>query len=110
LRLLLDENLSPYLAAALADAYPDSAHVRDIGLARAPDERVWRAAIDGGYLLVSKDSDFHQRSFLRGHPPKVVWIRLGNCTTAQILELLRTRRAAIERFTADPEASFLALG
>ena len=110
LRLLLDENLSPALSAALGDLYPGSAHVRDLGLARASDERVWRAAIEGGYLLASKDSDFHQRSFLRGHPPKVVWIRLGNCTTAEIFDLLRIRRPEIERFTEDPDASFLALG
>ncbi len=110
MRLLLDENLSPYLVDALADVYPDSAHVRGVGLARAPDERVWQAAIDGGFLVVSKDADFHQRSFLRGHPPKVVWVRLGNCTTDQILELLRNRIKEIERFAADPEACFLALG
>jgi predicted nuclease of predicted toxin-antitoxin system len=33
---------------------------------------------------VSKDTDFHQRSFLFGGPPKVVWIRLGNCSTEDI--------------------------
>jgi len=46
---------------------------------------------------------------LFGHPPKVVWIRLGNCTTAQVEALLRTRHADLLAFDQDAEASFLAL-
>ena len=30
-------------------------------------------------------ADFRQMSFLFGAPPKVVWIRLGNCSTEEIL-------------------------
>lgn len=60
-------------------------------------------------MIVSKDSDFHQVSFLRGAPPKVVWIRRGNCTTANIEALLRSRRSEIFAFGADTEAAFLAL-
>jgi hypothetical protein len=40
-RLLLDQNLAPALARRLADLYPDSAHVREFGLATADDEAVW---------------------------------------------------------------------
>jgi predicted nuclease of predicted toxin-antitoxin system len=59
---------------------------------------------------VSKDADFHERSFLLGHPPKVIWIRRGNCSTDQALALLRSEHEAIIRFEADGETSFLALG
>ena len=41
MRLLFDENLAPRLVAALADLYPDSGHVRDVGLARANDAEIW---------------------------------------------------------------------
>ena len=108
--MLLDQNLSPRLAVELVDAYPGTVHVRDLGLARADDEQVWQAARDGDFLLVSKDADFHQRSFLRGHPPKVVWIRLGNCETLSVRNLLLDRQGEISRFVADPAAAFLALG
>jgi len=43
-RLLLDQNLSPHLVDALQDLYPESAHVRDVGLASADDEAVWSFA------------------------------------------------------------------
>jgi predicted nuclease of predicted toxin-antitoxin system len=60
-------------------------------------------------VIVSKDGEIHQRSFLLGHPPKVVWIRRGNCSTRDIETLLRDRLPDLLSFDADPEASFLAL-
>jgi predicted nuclease of predicted toxin-antitoxin system len=109
-KLLLDENLSPDLVHALSAEYPGSAHVRDLGLKSATDLAVWERARSDGYTLVSKDSDFRQMSFLFGAPPRVVWVRLGNCSTAEILALLRNRRAALQSFWEDPEAAFLVLG
>ena len=60
-------------------------------------------------MIVSKDSDFQQRAVLWGHPPKVVWVRLGNCSTTDVSDLLRIRLADLLAFEADPVASFLAL-
>ena len=110
MKLLLDQNLAPGLVTALATLYPDSAHVRERGLATADDDAVWRYAADQGFTIVSKDADFHERSFLLGPPPKVIWIRRGNCSTDEVLALLHDAHAAIVQFEADPEASFLALG
>jgi len=109
-RLFFDQNLSPRLVLALGDVFPDSVHVREVGMARAIDDQVWTHALDEGLLIVSKDADFHQRAFLSAPPPKVIWIRLGNCTTAEIEKLLRDQLAAIQLFVADPHAAFLALG
>jgi predicted nuclease of predicted toxin-antitoxin system len=109
-KLLLDQNLSPRLIAALADLFPDSRHVRELGLASAEDAVVWHYAAEHGFTIVSKDADFHERSFLLGHPPKVIWIRRGNCSTDQALGLLRSEAESINRFGTDSETSFLALG
>ncbi len=109
MKFLFDQNVSPRLVAGLSDMYPGSVHVRDIGLARANDAAIWGYARDHGLTIVSKDSDFHQVSFLRGPPPKVIWIRRGNCTTTDIKALLRSSRTEILAFGADAEAAFLAL-
>jgi predicted nuclease of predicted toxin-antitoxin system len=106
-KLLLDQNLSPRLAHVLRDVYPECAHVRDVGLERADDDQLWNYAAAHGYVIVSKDSDFHQRSFLFGHPPKVIWIRRGNCSTSEIETALRYARERIAAFIADAEESFL---
>ena len=110
MRLLFDQNLSPGLVGRLAEDYPGSTHVRELGLQAADDESVWELARREGFVIVSKDGDFHQRSFLLGHPPKVIWLRLGNCSTEQIAVLLHLHRSAIEAFGADGQAAFLALG
>ena len=68
---------------------------------------MWEYARTHGFAIASKDSDFHQRSFVFGAPPKVVWLKLGNCTTQEIQDLLRSRSADIEAFDRDAAAAFL---
>jgi predicted nuclease of predicted toxin-antitoxin system len=109
MRLLFDQNLSHRLVAMLANEFPGCVHVRDVGLSTAVDQAIWQFALQHGLAIVSKDSDFQQRALLRGHPPKVVWVRLGNCTTTAIVALLRARQVDLLAFEADAQASFLVL-
>ena len=109
MKLLLDQNLSPSIAQSLQNLFPGSTHVRDVGLQESSDLDVWSHAASQGFTIVSKDSDFHHRSFHRGTPPKVIWIRRGNCTTREIERLLRERSSDIEAFDSDSESSFLVL-
>jgi predicted nuclease of predicted toxin-antitoxin system len=109
MKLLFDGNLSHKLVWLLADLFPDSIHVQDVGLETADDSVVWDYAKDNDLMIVSKDSDMHQRSFVFGHPPKIIWVRLGNCSTAGIETLLRRNFAAVKTFYEDLYASFLSL-
>ncbi len=109
MRLLFDQNLSHRLVTLLASEYPGSVHVRDVGLNAADDLAIWQFAAQQELVIVSKDSDFQQRALLHGHPPKVVWLRLGNCTTAAIVALLRARQPDLLVFEADATASLLVL-
>ena len=109
MKLLFDENLSPKLVVRLADIFPDSLHVRDVGLQAANDPAVWEYARDNDLVIVSKDADMHQRSFLFGAPPKIVWVRLGNCSTNDVENLLRRHVNVLNIFYSDEVASFLSL-
>lgn len=109
MKLLFDENLWHKLVSSLADVFPDSVHVRNVGLKAADDPTVWEYAKENGLIIVSKDADMHERSFIFGYPPKVVWVRLGNCTTTDVENLLRRELPVIEIFYRDDYASFLAL-
>ena len=109
MRLLFDQNLAPRLSIDLADLYPDSAHVRHVGLERANDDLVWRYAKAGGFAIVTKDDDFRQLSFVFGPPPKVIWLRLGNCSTATVEATLRGRQSDVVAFGADATAALLLL-
>ena len=110
MKLLFDENLAARLARDLADVYPESAHVSALGLGGASDRAIWTRAAADGFVLVTKDEDFHRLSVLLGPPPKVIWIRLGNCTTEDVARLLRFRAEDVMAFVDHEEAAFLELG
>ncbi len=92
MKLLFDQNLSPRLVARLADLYPASAF-----------------AGREGFTIVTKDADFSDLCLLRGFPPKVVWIRRGNCTTDAIEQILRHHHDDIRNLEADGATGVLAL-
>ena len=110
MKLLFDHNLSYKLVGRLADLLPDAVHARTINLHEADDHTVWGYARANGFAIVSKDEDFHQLSFLYGAPPKVVWVRLGNCTTADIEQALRRHHSDLLYFDANEEGAFLIVG
>ena len=109
MKLLFDENLSHKLARRLAGLFPHSLHVRDVGLKATDDPLVWEYAKSYGFMIVSKDMDMHDLSLVFGNPPKVIWIRLGNCSTSQVENLLRQEFATIKDFYEDEAVSLLAL-
>ncbi len=107
MRLLFDHNLSRKLVRRLSDLFPDSTQTGLIGLAASPDATVWEHARKNGFGIVTLDADFADLSLLRGHPPKVIWLRCGARTVAEVEEFLRRNHRQIELFAADPTASYL---
>lgn len=109
MKLLFDESLSSKLSSRLSDLFPNSLHVRDLGMQATDDSIVWDYAKDHNLMIVSKDSDMHDLSLLFGNPPKVIWLRLGNCSTSQVENLLRREFDTIKLFYEDDSSSLLAL-
>ncbi len=109
MRLLFDQNLSPRLVRLLSDVYSECSHVQELGMDKSSDTDVWNYAAEHGYTIVSKDSDFHQRSLLLGAPPRVIWIRQGNCSVTDTADLLRKSFITVEHFHMREEKAFLAL-
>ena len=109
MKLLFDHNLSHRLIAELENLYPGSKHVAEFDMATASDDVIWSYAKEHEMTIVSKDSDFYYRSMLLGYPPKVIWIKLGNCKTIQIASLLQTHHANLLEFERDKSVSFLIL-
>ena len=109
MKFLFDENLSDRIVPQILDLFPASAHVKSHGLLRTNDTLIWSFARDHGYLIVSKDADFHQRSLVSGHPPKLVFLRVGNCPTNRITQLLRDNHLLLSAFNLDSDASILIL-
>ena len=96
MKLLLDQNISRRIVPALDAVWPGSKQVALLELDRASDAQLWEYARDHGSVIVTKDSDFEEPGLLKGSPPKVIWLRLGNVSNQQILDALPGRRAELE--------------
>jgi predicted nuclease of predicted toxin-antitoxin system len=107
MKLLFDQNLSFKLCALLADLFPDSKSVRELGLDKSDDLVIWQRAKDFGYTLDSQDSDFAQMAAHYGHPPKVIWLRCGNQPVAIVEALLRRHAEGIAEFDGNVAAACL---
>ncbi len=109
MKLLFDQNLSPRLVNRLADLYADSTHVYLIGLDQAPDATIRNYARDNEFIVVTRDADFSDLNVMLGFPPKVIWIRRGNCTTAEIESMLRSNYESVKALEADENVGILTL-
>ena len=107
MKLLFDHNLSRVLVERLRDIFPDSQHVLDAHLESQQDIDIWNYAERNGFIIVTKDADFHQFSVTRGHPPKVIWLRIGNRPTQAVADLLRNRQGDIREFAEIESESLL---
>ena len=107
--LLLDENLSPKLAARLDGDFPGIKHVLHVGLDNDEDSRIWEFAKREGYVIVTKDKDYLDFSRRCGSPPKVILLTVGNCRLTILEGFLKTHRARITAFIDDQNSGLLQL-
>jgi predicted nuclease of predicted toxin-antitoxin system len=108
-KLQLDENLSDRIISRIADLFPGSTHIKAVGLKEADDRVVWEWVKQNGFTIASKDTDFHQRAIVFGHRPKFIWLRVGNCQTSLITNLLRSRYQVIRQFIQSEAESLVVL-
>jgi predicted nuclease of predicted toxin-antitoxin system len=92
---LLDAHLSPELKHLLADLFSVIEHVEDAHLLLKSDTDIWNYALAKDCVIVTKDSDFRNRVKVARKSPKIVWMRVGNCSTERAEKILRTNSEAI---------------
>jgi predicted nuclease of predicted toxin-antitoxin system len=102
-KFLIDNQLPSALAAYLHDKGFETEHVLDIGLADASDVALCKYATENKCVIVSKDEDF---LYLANRPKadfQFLWIRLGNCRTAVLLENFERVWQKVETSLAEGE-------
>ncbi len=98
MKLLFDNNLSHKLATRLDDIFPCSTHVMIENLDEAEDKDIWEFAKKNGFTIVTKDADYNEINLVRGFPPKVIWLRIGNCKISDIEGIIRKNAIIISEF------------
>jgi len=109
MKLLFDHNLPPSLVKRLSDLFPLSEHVFTLGLDRVSDSEIREYAQREAFMVVTKDADFSDLCILRGFPPKIIWIRRGNCSVDDLEALLREHHEQIETLETDTVNGILTL-
>lgn len=109
MKLLLDQNISRKLVKRFARAYPGTSHVCLLGLQSASDLEIWEYAQTNSFVIVTQDSDFSEYVAVHGHPPKVIWLRIGNTSTKTIESLLLNRKMDMSAFEKNTEKGCLVL-
>ena len=109
MKLLFDHNLSPKLIYRLAELFPNSNHVYQLGLDQVEDRQVWQYAKANGFTIVTKDSDYNELLILLDFPPKIIWIRRGNCSTNEIENILRMHYLDIQELINTESLGMLTL-
>jgi len=101
LRLIFDQNISFRVVPKVLDFLPNSIHVRTLNLEDTKDESIWHYAKRYGDAIITFDQDFSELAMLRGAPPKVIWLRIGNSTNNEIADFLKAKLILIESFLND---------
>lgn len=105
MKLLFDQNISFRVAMKLKNDLPDAANLKTLYLTNKSDLDLWHFAKQEGYTIVSFDADFYDLATLYGHPPKVIWLRIGNTSTDNLVRVLRNHADLIKAFITDKNYS-----
>ncbi len=101
MKLLFDQNISFRLIKRIIDLFPNSKQVRELGLENSSDTEIFDFAERNDYVIETFDSDFCNLNIIKGFPIKIIWIRTGNTTTANLENLLRKKSDIIKLFLSE---------
>ncbi|MGP8323480.1 MAG: DUF5615 family PIN-like protein [Methanosarcinaceae archaeon] len=102
MKLLFDQNISFRIIRVLSDHFSDAKQVRELELENCTDLEIWDFARDNDYSIVTFDSDFYDLSVIKGIPPKIIWLRIGNTSTENIAKVLMDNCELISEFIHSP--------
>ena len=103
MKLLPDQNISFRITSKIQDLFRGSKQVRDLGLENSKDSFVWNYANENNHCIGTFFGDFYDLGLIKGSSPKVIWLRLGNTSTQNIVTVLRKNYDLIKTFLSDPD-------
>jgi len=88
MKFLVDVQLPGTLVRWLKNRNHDAVHVLERNLGQTDDRTLWRIAKEEGRIMVSKDEDFFILATRPNDTGHLLWLRMGNCRTNQLLTLI----------------------
>lgn len=109
MKILIDENLPASLAKTFLTVKLEAFHVSQFNLLKASDGAIWEYAKNENMTIVSKDNDFYFLSVLKGYPPKVIYLQVGNCSVANLKNIILSKKEIIFEFLQNMESGLLVI-
>ena len=104
MKILIDQNISFRLSPYLKAEFPNILHVKEVGLTDFSDHKIFQFARQNEFIaIVTLDEDFNNLQLEFGTPPKIVWLRVGNCSTKSLAKIILDKAATIKTFLTTTE-------
>jgi predicted nuclease of predicted toxin-antitoxin system len=102
MKILIDQNISFRIVARIQQAFPNIAHVKSLNLIDENDYKIFKFARQNGFdAILTLDEDFYNILLEYNPPPKVIWLRIGNCSTAHLAQIILNNQTDIQTFLND---------
>lgn len=96
MKFLIDAQLPLTLARWLRGRNCDAMHVLEINAGQFDDRKIWELAINEQRILITKDEDFFILATRPNDTGRLLWLRMGNCRTTDLISSLNRRWEYIE--------------
>jgi predicted nuclease of predicted toxin-antitoxin system len=107
MKLLFDQNISHRIINLVQQEFPNAQQVRHLNLENYTDNQLWQFAKENDFSIVTFDSDFIDITTLKGTPPKIIWLRLGNTSTISIANKIISNKSQIYDFLLSADSAFM---
>jgi len=108
MKVIVDQNISFRIIPSLNGLFEDIKHIKDVNLVNADDFEIYMfARVNGFDAILTLDEDFYNLQLTHGIPPKVVWLRTGNCSTSILTAIIHKHIKDIYNFYGNDDLDCL---
>lgn len=99
MKLLVDQNISHKLIPFLKGKFSSIYHVKELGLINTDDHAIFMYARENIFdAVITLYDDFVRLLNQFSAPPKIIWLRTGNCSTSFLAKILDLKFDLIKEF------------
>lgn len=110
MKFLVDTQLPPRLVEYLSQKGENVVHTSSFPSGHLlTDKQIREIAVQQERIIITKDSDFLDFFLMKGAPPIVLLIKIGNCSNQELLKTIDERWLLIQQKFHDEKASFIVL-
>jgi len=110
MKVLIDQNISHRIVPEIASLFDELVHLKTNNWINWNDHDIFMSARELNYdAVITLDEDFNKLLLQHGTPPKIIWLKTGNCSTAKLASVIISNKDIIANFLSDDSFDCLEL-